>query len=236
MEEKVQIEINEAIINSIRKENIPMDMMGTVLLVLVALYEGKIKLLDHADDTNKERKMHVLYRQLDRKGLLEQAIGTNLHYRLTERGTELVEYIRSQYSSPDENTIKAEQLVSIAEVELESCEAWIDDYINLFPDLDKDRRMIRMHPHTAINKMNAFIKKFKYDKETILNATKMYLDQEKDNENYKYTKNSNNFISMNPSNYSNYESVLAAWCQRYLDEKKSGRSSQRLDTSFMDIC
>ncbi len=230
-EQVVQIEINDSVIDRMKKENIVMDLMGTTMLILKALFEDKPELLDHADDSNKERRMNVLYMQLTRRGLLERDAESVCHYKLTPRGNELITYLMEQQVTE----IKAEGLVPISEIELESCEGWIHEYVSIFPDVPDGERPIRMHVHTAINKMNAFIKRFKYTKETILAATRAYIDyQEQDGEGHKYTINSNNFISKNPSRYANYESALATWCQRWLDTQRGDRP-QQFDTRGLEM-
>lgn len=231
-----QIEINQLVIDRMKQEKIMTDHLGTVLFVLFCLFEGKTDLLDYADDSNKERRMHFLYMNLNRRDLIQKPDGEDDKiWVLTPRGNELVTYLREQGGKKVK--LKAEVLQPLAEIEMATldCAGWIDSYVNMFPIVGKGERPLRVHPDTCINKMNAFLKKYKYSEETILAATKMYIDdQDARQEKYEYTSRADNFISKYTEGHSNYSSPLSAWCKAYLDADSPDQAAG-LDTKILDM-
>jgi len=219
-----------------KQERISMDHIGTVLFVLFCLFEDKVDLLDYADDSNRERKMQYLYMQLNRRDLIQKHEEGQL-WILTPRGNELVTYLRDQQSGVKKAKLKAETLQPLAEIEMDGeCAGWIDEYVNLFPVVARGNRPLRVHPETCTNKMNTFLKKYKYTKETILAATRMYIDDEASRpEQHEYTSRADNFISKFAENHPNYASPLAAWCKRFLDEQNSPNQAGRLDTRDLEM-
>lgn len=239
-EGSAHIKINKTVINRMKGEKIIMDQLGTVMFILKCLFEGKIGLLDCADDSNKELRMNVMYKQLCRRELIEPD-GTDKNYKLTPRGYELATFIAEQEGKREEVEVvsvkvKVETPVSTIAKEVEDeCAGWIGEYVDIFPTVSKGDRPLRVHPETCINKMNAFLKKYKYSKEVVLAATKLYIEDQVDQGSHEYTSRADNFISKYAASHPEYSSPLAAWCKRYLDEKDSPGRSARLDTSFMDI-
>jgi hypothetical protein len=74
-------------------------------------------------------------------------------------------------------------------------ESWIDDYRNIFPQSVKSGGYpVRGDKQGCIKKMIKFLKNYpEYSKDTILNATKAYVDSKK-SENYTYMQLSHYFI------------------------------------------
>ncbi|MEB4941540.1 hypothetical protein RXP96_29840, partial [Pseudomonas aeruginosa] len=67
----IHLEINAAIIKKMNSYHITNDILGSVLFILIGLYEGKIELLDELDDYNRKRRIILLYRMLERLNLIE---------------------------------------------------------------------------------------------------------------------------------------------------------------------
>lgn len=230
----VQVQFSKAIIDRMKAHKITVDVMGTVYLILLALFEEKYDLLDVLDDDSKERRAGVLYRQLVLRGLLEPTTPVDdTFYRLTAKGNELVTFFKEQCKDqlPKNSEVHAEDLVTIVETEREDVEKWIGQYVNLFPLNNAEGRMLRTHEVTAGSKMKLFVKRYKYSKDVILAATELYLkEQEHNDSTHKYTKNSSNFIQKYGTGI---ESELASWCKRYLDTKNEPET--RFDSSILDM-
>ena len=241
----LQVQFNKAIINKLVNEHhIPMDILGTVCFILIALDENKIDLLDCLDDNNKTRKAALLYRQLMFRGLLEFTTpDDNSFYRLSLKGKELVVFLKKEFSEEILSTVKsipskkavevhAEDLEELSETESEDVSSWIVDYVNLFPIKNSDNRMLRMHELTALGKMRLFIRRYKYTKDTILSATELYIKmQELNDSTHKYTKNSTNFIQKYGTGI---ESELASWCKRFLEGEFEDNNTTNFNTSILD--
>src|SRR5690348_9660840 len=89
----LQIQINEKIIKRYKDYGLSVDYLGSVLIILFALYEGEIDILNAMDDGNKERRIVMLYQYLTRRGFLEPSDDTL--YVLTERGIEFIKFCES---------------------------------------------------------------------------------------------------------------------------------------------
>jgi hypothetical protein len=215
---------------------------------LFGLFDGKVEMLDCADDSNKERKMGILYKQLARRGFLEETKGAKgtPAWRLTPMGNEFVTYLREEYNdelatSDEPKRVKEDpQMEDFAVVAEEKDEleilvaSWIKEYADLFPKpAAAGGKILRDHPHALISRMKAFVKQYNYDKDTILKATKMYLDeQEASLEGHKYTRTSKYFISKDRGE--SYISDLATWCKRVTDGEETG-GTWEYDTKGMDM-
>lgn len=229
----IQLEFCKPIIERLKTHRIYIDTMGSMVMIMLALFEEKYDLLDIIDDSNKEKRAGILYRQLMLRGLLEKSKDEDAsHYRLTPQGIELVTFFKEQWKDqPKHVEVKAEDLVPIAKTERMDIDAWISTYVNLFPIKNAEGRNLRMHEVPVAKKMEGFIKRYKYAKEVILEATKLYLKEQNTNDpTHKYTKNSQNFIQKYGDGI---ESELASWCKRYLDSanepKETGFDSRILD-------
>lgn len=231
----VQVQFSRPIIDRLRGLRVPVDIMGSVYLVLLALFEEKYDLLDVIDDDNKEKRAGVLYRQLVLRGLLEATTAdAPMHYQLTAKGNELVTFFKEQCKGqlPKDVEVHAENLVTIAETEKDTIGSWITEYTDIFPIKNGEGRLVRMHEATAESKMKQFIKKYKYARDIILAATRMYIsEQEQKDPSHKYTKNSNNFIHKYGDGI---ESELASWCKMYLD-KVNNPHDEGFDSRILDM-
>ena len=94
---------------------------------------------------------------------------------------------------------------------------WLTEWLELFPEKNQNG-VLRSNEADCINKMHAFIKKYKYSKEIIMAATKSYIIDES-TKGYKYTKRAMYFIDKRGEG-----SLLAAWCKNVEENKlKTGQ-------------
>ncbi len=236
-EEYLQIQINEEIIKRFKEANLEMDLMGSIMFILFGLFEGKEKLLDCADDGNKQRRMIILYRQLERKGFIERMPTGSILYKLTHIGTEFVTFLQEQYTKDLKIEVHAENFTATVKadtlIEMEVAK-WINDYVNAFPDMKVDGKVLRQHPIAIINKMKNFVKRYGYSSDIIIKATKLYIeDRTNANDNHRYTRNSSYFISKDQGD--KYISDLATWCKKVIDMEEAGLDPNTLNKMFMDI-
>lgn len=228
-EHNVHIQFNASIIKRMKELDLSVDYIGSILFILFALLEGRYDLLDEFDDGNRERRAIILYRQMERRGLLEADMQGVGHYKLTMKAVELIEFVTSEFEK-ENKSITAALIEPVAEEE--DVMEWIKDYVNLFPAGRFFGRQLRLNHKDAARRMQDFQKKYKYDKDTILGATKMYIrEQEQSPTGHEYTRNSNYFIFKGVGK--DLVSDLATWCENYLKDKEG--VDKKLDTGFMDI-
>lgn len=232
----LRLEFNSNIINKIKSYNLTADNLGSILFILFALQEKRYDLLDTLDDSNKERRVLVLYRQLFRRNLLEQDTeDSSYHYKLTDTALKLIEDVRKEFHSQNVE-IHAEDLAPVVapanETKLDTSdidvESWIEDYVKIFPTGKHNNRILRMHPLDAIKRMEEFVETYGYSKEHIFKATKAYIDnQANSNTGHDFTTNSTYFISKGVGKEK--QSLLSVWCKQIEEQK------EQIDTSFMDM-
>ena len=96
-------------------------------------------------------------------------------------------------------------------------EAWIDEWMDLFPrGVKSGGKLLRSDKKACLKKLIDFVNETKYDQDTIMQATKDYLF-ERSLENYAYTKCATYFISKVGEG-----SELGACCEKLLDDKQKG--------------
>lgn len=202
------ITVNQEIVSRYKAEKLSIEYLGCVLIILLAVYEQDIKLLDAMDEGNKDRSMLTLYQYLCRKKLLEEADEVSPYlYQLTEKGVDLVNFLESQAVN-----IKEEE--KSTEKNTEEVKDWISTYISLFPEEIIYGRYLRSSPRECIDRMQWFMKKYKYSKQTILKATADYIDSQSSSpDGHKFTTGSNYFIFKGKDSVDR-ASGLAAWCER----------------------
>jgi hypothetical protein len=93
---------------------------------------------------------------------------------------------------------------------MDNVKDWIDDWCNLWPDVQFNGYKLKSKPKECLNKMIKFCKENKnnYTKDTIFAATTLYLNQQ-EQKNWEYTKVSTYFISK-----VGQPSLLEAFCER----------------------
>lgn len=95
---------------------------------------------------------------------------------------------------------------------MENVKNWIVEWCDLFPDIKWNGISIKSEPKDCVNKMIKFTKDFGiYDKDTIFAATKLYLE-EKEKDDYDYTKRSTYFISKKGE-----PSLLQSYCNKIIE-------------------
>lgn len=224
----IRIEINKEIIERLNKYYIGYEKMGSVLFILIGLYEGKLELLDLIDDRNKRKEIVLLYKTLERLNLIEISLEEEVSlYSLTSEGIELVEFVKKQFSHGTNQSLTTEVLTTV--VDFDNVEDWIDEWINLFPEKSaKLGRKFKVHSSEVIDKMNKFIDEYKYNRDTIIGATKAHIEFMRNSEDeYKYLPKCTNFIYRDSIIK---ESPLATACYEYQNPSEE----KPIDLSFFE--
>lgn len=200
----IKLDISKEVIENLKADNIPMNLAGSVLLILMALYHDNYRFLEYLDDESKEKQVMLLYILLMRKGYIQE---TNIDeieealYKLTPKGIDFIRYAEATsltIQNTDENDI----------------EVWIKDYNNLFPEPIKGQRNLKGDEESCIARMRWFLKKYKYNKEQILAATEEYINSQiASNDGHKYTVTSDYFIKKGSG--TDLTSRLAQACEAY---------------------
>jgi len=182
----IRIEIGQNVLDYLKKDNIPMHVAGSVLMILMALYHDNYAFLDQLDDKNREKQVMLLYQMLYRKGYIEETNGEELEealYKLTRKGEDFIRYAESTS-------------IIVENIKEDDLEEWIDEYINIFPEPIRGQRNLRGDRDSCISRMRWFMKKYKqYDKDHILAATEEYINsQAVSQDGHKFTTTSDYFI------------------------------------------
>lgn len=218
----LRLEYNEEIIKRLKAYDISTDFLGSSFFVLHALWKNRIDLLDCMDDSMKERRMVILYRQLERKGLLQPS--QEKFYELTQKGRKLTEFLEDQF---DKLHLDVEQ---VEVLQKEDVDMWIKDYIEIFPRGVHSNKILRSNIKDVTKRMDEFTREYGYPKDLILKATKKYIsEREEAQDNHTFTINSLYFITKGLG--AGRKSELANWCERILAE---GDSEEQVNTNFMD--
>lgn len=227
----IHLEINANIIKKMNTYHITNDILGSVLIILIGLYESKIELLDELDDYNRKRRIVLLYRMLERLDLIELSDEDELSlYCLTKEGTELVEFVKKEFINTNHTSLTTEVTIK-EELEIKdenSVEVWIEDWIQLFPDRHHGRTF-KCHPQEAIPRMKEFVAKHGYTREIIFEATKGYLKQGEEEHDHKYTISAHYFIYKGRG--IEKVSQLSSVCYEYVQKG----DSKEIDNSFRDL-
>lgn len=223
---QIGIQFNKKIIEKIRSLNFHVDQLGSVLFVLFALYEGKIELLDEFDDSNKERRALMLYKELALRDLLIASADETI-YILTEKGVELIEFIKKNTSEINTEKIAVAGVEQLKTAIEEDVDSWIDAWLDLFPrgvkTLGKPVRSSRIE---CLRKMQFFTKEYKYSKETIMDATKAYVESKRQ-QGYEFMRCSTYFIyRVEGNSIKDKTSDLATWCEQVQHEKENPSSTE----------
>lgn len=220
---QIEIQFNKAIIDKVKSLKFQVDQLGSVLFILFALYEGKIELLDEFDDSNKERRALLLYKELVLRDLLVASDDETI-YVLTPKGIELIEFIQENTSD-----ITTERIAVAGVDQLKDAvgvETWIDEWLDIFPrGIRTGGKLLRSDKGSCTRKMISFIKEYKYDKDTIFAATKAYMEAKRQ-EGYAFTRCATYFIYRAETSYKDKTSDLATWCEQVLHEKENPSSTE----------
>jgi translation initiation factor 2 beta subunit (eIF-2beta)/eIF-5 len=91
----------------------------------------------------------------------------------------------------------------------------IDEYLEIFPKFKlPSGKYARTDKKNLENNFRWFFENHNYDWETVINATKMYVD-EYERQGYKYMRTSQYFIRKQNSAEKSFESELANYCEVY---------------------
>jgi len=246
--------LSNEIVDQFKKDYITSNNIGTVYLVLLALWNEDYDFLDHLDDENKDRKMILLYRDLVYKGYLveyeDNPEYTNVHFGLTPKSVKLLTSVKEEPLKEFEKiTIKTEEVLEqpiVVEPEevktpksrkvdpkLEEIQSWIKDWITLFPKNRLDGYALRSGKGVTANKMKKFLDDNKqFDKDIVFKATQMYLNQQAQS-GFKYTLLAGNFIMKSeggPGSPKN--STLEMYCDLVVDDNTSSNINLVDDNPF----
>ena len=226
----IHLEINAAIIKKMNKYNITNDVLGSVLFILIGLYEGKIELLDELDDFTRKKRIVLLYRMLERLNLIELSDEDEMSlYCLTTEGVELVEFVKKEFIHTNHTSLTTEVVIKEKlELAEDAPEKWIEEWINLFPQR-KHARTFRSHPKDVLPRMKEFIEKHKYTKEVIFEATKAYLREQEEENDHRFTIESHYFIKKGKGEDAN--SKLSAVCYEWVNKDPA----EEINNNFRDL-
>ena len=213
----VKVQFNKEIIKRLKETGMSIDLIGSLIFVLTAMYEGKYELLDEFDDNNKERRVLLLYRQMERMGLIEETSEDEVaHYGITADGAELIEYIQSEFVEDD---AFVNQIV-VPLVKAETIDEWIKEYIQIFPSGMHNGRARRTGRADCVERMEWFMNLYGYPKEVILAATKMYVKGFQGD--FTMMRNSSYFIWKKDPEKGRISDLLTA-CENVEDDQKEDK-------------
>ena len=216
---KIRLEIDKSVLEYLKKDNIPMNLAGSILMILMALYHDNYAFLEDLDDSSKEKQVMLLYQMLYRKEYIEETQGEEMEealYKLTKKGENFIRYAEST-SLIIENT------------DNEDINIWIKDYNNLFPEPIRGQRNLRGNEDSCISRMKWFLKKYKYSKEHILAATEEYINSQAiSDDGHKYTVTSDYFIKKGTG--MDVTSRLAQACETYDPNNLTQKQDYSRDT------
>lgn len=224
----LEIQFNTEIVKKLKALKFQVDQLGSVLFILFCLYENNLELLDEFDDYNKQKRAVLLYKDIESRGLILQETkpdkGDTL-FSLTKEGTELVEYIKSHFTSITSERIAVSGVDAIKEPDPQDVDTWIDEWIDIFPrGVKSGGRLLRSDLPSCLRKMKIFLREYKYSKETIMQATRNYINS-KAKDAFAFTRCAVYFIYRveGGSRGSDRTSDLATWCEQTLHD---GETSQ----------
>lgn len=240
------VRISNDVIKEFKENFISSEHIGTVILILTCLKIGDYEMLDQLDDTNKDRRMIMLYRDLVYKGYLSEnednEDSSNVHFSLTPKATRLLAVIDGTESITDlytvetveeakeiieeiieeevvEEPVKEVPEVSPKNFDRNEVEDWIKVWINLFPTRANGHSYpLRTGKGVCASKMRMFLKNNpEITVENVFDATKLYLKDE-ENRNWAYTMMAGNFISKAESGRGAIRnSMLETYCDKLIN-------------------
>jgi hypothetical protein len=152
---------------------------------------------------NKYVSAPLAVTQLKAEGWLDESS------RLTDRALIFVQEIDSYFKKHKKATSKA--LLG------EDFLTKIDEYLEIFPKFKlPSGKYARVDKKTLEAGFKWFFENYTYEWETILNATRMYVD-EYERQSFKYMRTSQYFIRKASNIGKTYESELATYCEVYMN-------------------
>lgn len=221
----IYLPFSKEIIKKIRSLRLPVDHIGSILFILFALYEERYDLLDEFDDDSREKRAMMLYRDLERKELLER-IDDEVIYRLTDKGMDMIEFVKEQMQQeirPEILEVKAMREIN----DSSEIDSWIKDYIKLFPSGKLNGRYYRTSFRDVSDRMRWFIKTYGYGRDVILAATKYYVQSF--NGDYEKMRNSSYFIWKRHDETREKFSDLAVACENYMYDQEEPKAEPKIN-------
>lgn len=217
--------ISESSIDKCREIGIRMEIMGSCLFVLQAMYSKDYALLERFDDSDTDQSAMILYKEMERVGLLLRDHEGYLNFVITPKG---IDFIRN---------LETGQVHKPKEVFTD----WIKDWIGLWKDSkghslkSPDGRNLACSERDATVRMNKFLNSYAYlfenlptgltTKELVIKATEKYLSEYKKN-NYAFCKNAYNFImKQEGSTKDTNNSILASECENFISSFKNNKTN-----------
>jgi hypothetical protein len=221
--QSIEIQFNKDIIDKVKSYSFQVDQLGSILFVLFALYEGKIELLDEFDDSNKQKRALFLYKELELRDLLTSSKEEdNIIYVLTEKGINLIEFIKGQSDEVTAEDIAVSGVDQLkAKIKTDNVDSWINEWLDLFPrGVKTNGKPVRSNAKECARKMEWFLKEYDYDKDTIMEATRAYTESKRQ-VGYEFMRCATYFIFRVESSIKDKTSDLAAWCDQIIHNKQS---------------
>jgi hypothetical protein len=230
--QNLEIQFSPVIIKQVKALNFQVDQLGSVLFILFSLYENRLDLLDEFDDYNLQKRAIILYKELELKGLIEEAEeGEEGYFTLTQEGIKLVEFIKGEFTKSNEQVTSEKIAVSGVEnlkdaIASDDVDSWIDSWVELFPrGVRTFGKLVRSDKQSCLRKMRVFMKEYGYDKDTIMTATRKYV-KVKEDDGYRAMRCAVYFIYRVETSLRDKVSDLAAYCEEVLLDKQDGNSEQ----------
>lgn len=201
----VRLDISKETIEKLKADNVPSHLAGSLIMIMMALKHDNYNFLKGLDDNSKEKQVMLLYQLLLRKDYIEETKGEEMEealYKLTMKGKNFIQLAESTDFVVDTK-------------DEEDVESWVDEYINLFPEMVKGQRNLRGDRNACVIRLKWFLKNYKnFDKQHILAATEEYIDsQAASSEGHKFTTTSDYFIKKGQG--TDMVSKLASACETY---------------------
>lgn len=214
----MKIEITEESVRIFRDMGIPTDQIGSAIMVINCMLNGNYDMLDAFDDSNTNKNSLIVYKELEKAGMLERTVDNVYNFCLTNDAIALMEAISH---TPE----KKEEPISSDE--------WISQYRELWinPETGKyyttpDRRSLGAPLKDLSVKMKKFISEYRdiftklpsglTPQKVILEATKNYISEYK-KVRFAYCKDAYNFImKQEGSTKDTTRSLLATNCENYI--------------------
>jgi len=216
----INIQFNKNVIAELKKHDIPADLSGTVMFVLLCMDERKEYLLDLIDDSSRQKRMLILYRFMFRRDFLVESSEKNAQYlyKISKKGLELVKILRNAFSdevsAEDLLEPRIEDKVAIQAKEMTLSE-FCERYAQLFP------RTHTVNPKIAEIRFARFLKEFpEYNFNLILNAVAEYIKEFSNSETgTKYMKTAKYLIWKLENKEVTFD--LATVCHQYIERNNN---------------
>lgn len=194
------LKINKEILFLLKKSGFYPDTLLTQYFILMSLKNKRELFLNILDDEKTSKRFIIQYFELVRLGLIDELlVGNQTSFVLTDKGESLVDLL--------------EKLSTPKVLQKENVEDWFSEWFDLFPKgIKTGGKLVRSDEKGCLKKMQKFIKDYPFDKNTILKATKEYLN-EFEIKNWEFVKSATYFIHKMGEG-----SELAGRCELILDE------------------